>query len=609
MLKKIIAGSLAALLISSQLLCASAKGFSDVDQNAYSWAVTQINEMTDSGIINGFEDGTFRPANGVTRIDSLLLISRILGVNDETEQKIVELAENNYYADVNLLKYPAYQKNLAYILYRNMFTAAELRNFLAGDLGGQALKRYEAAVLLVKMTGNTSGVSKTDSVTLPFSDTNDIPKEAQPYVYYCYKNGLMKGMDGNKFEPMGTVTRAQMAVMLYNCMKNMDFSVVVGTVNEVSGFENSIKYTNEFGAKETFNNTGSVRITLNGEDITDLDKIASGDTVNIHYSGKTIFLVEALTVIKDETVEGLYAGKGASSTVTKILVRPVGGASTDTADYILADDVRVYLGDKKASLSDLKNGDHVKLTIQNSRVTIINAAERQTEVNGYIAGFTYEGQGSMDIKLSDNSVVTYKFTNSQVNVKRNGKEATIRELLIGDKVTATLNYELITAIEASSTTRNYEGTIEEIIISKKNPKIKINVGSEVIECAMDNSIEITINGEPATIYDMKLGYTAKVQTDSSTVTSVAITSTPSVDNVNLMGTVLEVNTNYASITLQLNDGTPTQVFVRKSANIINGTTGRSVTLSSIKKGSVITAVVSTSGFTSEAISIVVLETE
>ena len=77
MLKKIIAGSLAALLISSQLLCASAKGFSDVDQNAYSWALTQINEMTDSGIINGFEDGTFRPANGVTRIDSLLLISRI----------------------------------------------------------------------------------------------------------------------------------------------------------------------------------------------------------------------------------------------------------------------------------------------------------------------------------------------------------------------------------------------------------------------------------------------------------------------------------------------------------------------------------------------------
>ena len=142
-----------------------------------------------------------------------------------------------------------------------------------------------------------------------------------------------------------------------------------------------------------------------------------------------------------------------------------------------------------------------------------------------------------------------------------------------------------------------------------NPKIKINVGSEVIECAMDNSIEITINGEPATIYDMKLGYTAKVQTDSSTVTSVAFTSTPSVDNVNLMGTVLEVNTNYASITLQLNDGTTTQVFVRKSANIINGTTGRSVTLSSIKKGSVITAVVSTSGFTSEAISIVVLETE
>ena len=603
MLKKIIATVICAALVLSQFTL-SAFAFDDVDAEKFSWAVEQINEMAELKIINGFEDGTFRPDQGVTRIDSLLLISRILGVNDEAEAKIVELAENEYFKDVNLLKYPNYQKNLAYLLYRGVFSPDELRNYLNLDLGQQPLKRYEAAVLMVKMSNAESQLLAADSITLPFSDKDTIPAKVAPYIYYCYQNGLMKGVEDNKFDPNGTVTRAQMAVLLYNAMKSLDFTTVCGTVDEVSGFENSITYTNEFGDKEVFNNTGDIRITKDIKDTTDIESVSTGDIIHVHYSGKNIILIETLTVLKDEVIEGLYAGKGTSSTIQKVLIRDINDDSK-VSSYILDEDVRVYLDGEEVSASALQSGDRIKLTIRDSRVTIINAAARKTTLNGYISAFDFEGTGKLAVKLSNNKIVEYPLSENAVSVTRNGDEVTMRDLKIGDKVTVQLEYDIIQSIDATSVKKTLEGKIEEIVISSVAPKIKINVGKEVVECAMDNSIAITINGEEATIYDVRLGYAATVKTDSSTVMEVAITSTPTVESVNVMGTVTEVNTNYSSITLQLNDGTYEKVFVKSGASIINGESGKKTTLASIKAGDTLTAVVSTTGFTAEAISIVV----
>lgn len=601
MFKKIIATVLCAALLLSPL---SVFAFDDVNPEQYSWAVNQINEMADMKIINGFEDGTFRPSEGVTRVDSLLLISRILGATDASEDEIITLAENEYFKDVNTLGYPAYQKNLAYLLYRGVFTPNAMRTFLGNGMGKEPLKRYEAAALMVKMAGAEDKLLDADSIILPFTDKDSIPASAIAQVYYCYQNGLMKGVEDNKFDPSGIVTRAQMAVLLYNAMKSLDFTTVCGTVDSVDGFQNAITYTDEFGNSEVFNNTGDIRITKDTKDITDLESISTGDLIHIHYSGKDIILVETLTVLQDEVIEGYYAGKGASSTIQKVSIRDIND-SNKISNYILADDVRIYLDGEEVSPSALQLGDRIKVTIRDSRVTIINAAARKTTINGYINEFDFEGTGKLSIKLSTNKIVTYPLYEGDVSVTRNGDKVTMRDLKIGDKVTVQLEYDIIHVIDATSVKKTLEGKIEEIIISSVAPKIKINVGKEVIECAMDNEIVITINGEEATIYDVRLGYAATVKTDSSTVMEVAITSTPTVESVNVMGTVTEVNTNYSSITLQLNDGTYEKVFVKSGATILNGESGKKATLASIKPGDTLTAVVSTTGFTAEAISIVV----
>ena len=79
--KRFLSILLCALMVFTAF-AASAASFPDVDSQKYSWAYEQIQEMASKKIIAGFEDGTFRPENSVTRVDSLLLVSRIIGASE-----------------------------------------------------------------------------------------------------------------------------------------------------------------------------------------------------------------------------------------------------------------------------------------------------------------------------------------------------------------------------------------------------------------------------------------------------------------------------------------------------------------------------------------------
>ena len=83
-LKKVLALVVAVAMIASMGLVASAASYSDVASNA-SYA-DAVNLLSNLGIINGYEDGTFRPDNTVTRAEAAAMIVRMLGLDDEVEQ-------------------------------------------------------------------------------------------------------------------------------------------------------------------------------------------------------------------------------------------------------------------------------------------------------------------------------------------------------------------------------------------------------------------------------------------------------------------------------------------------------------------------------------------
>lgn len=83
-LKKVLALVVAVAMFASMSLVASAATYTDVASTA-SYA-DAVNLLSNLGIIKGYEDGTFRPDNTVTRAEAATMIVRMLALDNDVEQ-------------------------------------------------------------------------------------------------------------------------------------------------------------------------------------------------------------------------------------------------------------------------------------------------------------------------------------------------------------------------------------------------------------------------------------------------------------------------------------------------------------------------------------------
>ena len=79
-MKKLTSAIIAfAISVSALVPVFAADTFKDVNSKSYSWAYGAVEDMVERGIISGYEDGTFRPGNSVSRMDAFALFSRLIG--------------------------------------------------------------------------------------------------------------------------------------------------------------------------------------------------------------------------------------------------------------------------------------------------------------------------------------------------------------------------------------------------------------------------------------------------------------------------------------------------------------------------------------------------
>lgn len=75
MKKKVLGLAAAALIASSVTAYANGITFSDIE---YSFAKKDIQALSDRGIINGYDNGTFQPKNNITREEAAAIINRLI---------------------------------------------------------------------------------------------------------------------------------------------------------------------------------------------------------------------------------------------------------------------------------------------------------------------------------------------------------------------------------------------------------------------------------------------------------------------------------------------------------------------------------------------------
>ncbi len=604
MFKKILSAAVAlCFACTAFMLPVSAESsFSDVISPDYDWAMDEIEEMTTLGIIKGYTDGTFRPANTIKKIEALLLLARASGYTNSDYAPFIDYAITLYSSALDEYDlgstYNEYKDEVAFLLYRGVLDTDDLDDYLSD--ASSALKRYEAAILLTKLMGAEDSVKNNTAVVLDYADYNDIPVSARAYVEYVTQEGLMKGLEDNTFGPNENVTRVQITILLHRILDALDYTTVAGTVKSVDSSDSEISIVEDDStSSEKYSiNLNKVSVIKDGFAVSNLSGIASGSRALLLYSGNDLVSLEILSSAEEkETVSGRLADISVKSKYTAFYV--IDAKTGDSQEYrILTDsEPEVVYNGKNSSFDKLSSGDYVTLTIESGAITRIEAETGDKTVSGTIRSISTSPEYSLTLRLNDDDGNTTTNTaeysvSDDVSVTRNKSKSSLRSLLTGDKVTLTIEGGIVTKIVATSTRSSASGTISSILISS-SPQLGIKSGGEELIYDISGDATFTVGGNSGSIYDLALGANVEVDIESDTITSVTASSASS--SYTKVGVIEGINTSYGFINVNI-DGSTEQIFVSKSgsssvsATIIDSSTGKSLSFSKLAEGSTITAV-------------------
>ncbi|MBO4896836.1 MAG: S-layer homology domain-containing protein [Clostridia bacterium] len=208
-MKKLLLILLAFTLIFSMPQAALASSFPDVDDSH--WAINYINNLVAAGTINGFEDGTFRPGEIVTRAQFVKMIGY---GSTRREYDFPDIAPDHW----------AYE----YIMTCEL--AAKPNGNFEPNL---PITRNEVVSLLWIRAGKPAGVTAPPNI-------NRQGSSAQA-VSWAYSTGLVVGDDYLNLRLKDSLTRAEAAKIIV-CSRELDNTT--GTPIEGSSYKRKVSYYN-----------------------------------------------------------------------------------------------------------------------------------------------------------------------------------------------------------------------------------------------------------------------------------------------------------------------------------------------------------------------------
>lgn len=568
----------ASLLLSSIALPAFAVTFNDVESDAtVSWAKDSITKMTDAGYIKGYEDGTFRPYRAITKIESLILMSRMLGY-ENSEFSSVARAASTAYKSIASKYNTTYANEISYLMYCGVLKESDLVDYASAANANTQLLRYQAAVLMSKLMGADSEAKAYTVSTATYADDSAIPTTARPYVEYVSANNIMNGMDKTadgkaQFSPLTSLTRAQMATLLARMMDKLELKYVSGTVDSVSSSKISVDGTSLGIMTDT-----KVYISGGTASVSDISSGADASVVSIRKNALAITAQEAQN---STVVYGVITRKVENADGKKLTIADYED-NENSETYTVKDSCKITVDGAKATLADLKNNDFVKVTITGSSISEISTESKSLTVKGIIVSTEYDNDDHVYINVSDTdgeNTQQYVVSSKGADITRDGSEAEFSALTKGDKVTLKLTYGKVTSVTASGNTVGFSGLLKEIVISS-NPSLTITIDGQDKKYFLRSDAKITVSGTAATIYDLRPNVTVTGTLDSSEIKTVSASTASVNEKGELTGIVTGKNTSYKVITVKDDNGNVQSVYYNNNTKVLssNGTTSSVRTL-------------------------------
>ncbi|MBQ2891079.1 MAG: S-layer homology domain-containing protein, partial [Clostridia bacterium] len=497
--KRLLCGVICIAILTASLMV-SAADFSDIKGH---WAETYVKAMVDKCYIKGYTDGTFKPDKTITNTEALILLSRMLGVDDEDYKVIVDAALE---ANSSVLsKYSTdYKEEMAYLLYRGVIDKDDLDTYISSANKNKTLLRYQCAILLTKLLGAEEEVKNSVFISSSYSDTAQIPSDARPYVEYVREAKIMEGMGADSygdpiFGPNQSVTRGQMAKMLSSLIDVLDIKLVSGSVSAVDTFAETVKVSNKEYTVED-----DTIIKLDGKDA-DFDDIKEKMEVQIIIVKDKVSMISASKgEVKDEPIRGIISSVSSGATGRTIIIADPEKTSNKTT-YDVSDDVVVVIQKAEDLYSKLKSNQYVELTVEKDVVTRIEVLDKNMTVAGTLVSKDITSTDSLVTVADVKGNETVYVCEDGVEVVRNGKTVKLSDLIAGDSVSLKLTYHKVTKISAESKSQSSSGIIKSITHTESGSYLEIKEKNDTTKYSIASDAIIKVDGSDATVFDLRPG--------------------------------------------------------------------------------------------------------
>lgn len=439
---------------------------SDLDGH---WAENVITEWMDYGIINGYEDGTIRPNNKITRAEMTAMLDRVMDYQTKADNTFSDLG-NSWYTDV--------------ILKAN--AAGVISGYPDGTVKPDAtITRQEA----VAMFSRVLSLDTKNAPEATFTDNADVAGWAKDAVNAMAAADYIHGSDG-QFRPNDGITRAEVVTILNNIFDKL--------------YQKAGEYTGDVDGSAV----------INTDQVTLKDMTISGDLIIAEGVG------DGHVVLDNVTVDGklIVRGGGENSVIIK------GDSKIDNISVERIDGAVRVAVEGNASVNAVlidNGGQDVKIE---GAVGTVNVASANVNVD--ITG------AAKDINVADtatNATITVTSTATADKVSTSAENTTI--IVAGTvsniDIADTANNSVVTTqsgatidkvtTAAGSTTVEGSGTVTNVVVGENASDATVTTEGTKVE---NNSSSNVTTGDDSVIAPGTTDTTPGSTTETPSVPSV-----------------------------------------------------------------------------------------
>lgn len=296
-----VAGAVTAPVSVTATTAASAGIFSDV-KSGY-WAEKHIYKLAAQNILIG-NNGLFRPGDAVTQQEAIAMAIRF--VNRESEIPSADKAKlpegvttSNYFKSYVSL---AFTLGLVDEKEETKVTVDK------GTWGEKKASREWITKLLIRAIDKEAEAKAAQKTNTDFADNDKISDSAKGYVNVAVNLNIAQGINGNKFDPQGNVTRAQLATFFSRGENYTDYSYAgqyKGYITELTDSKLTL-YTGNTYVTLT-RNANTAFFTSTSEQSIAAEDLALFSEVLVSGKNQTAAYVESLNnTPKTEAIQGSF---------------------------------------------------------------------------------------------------------------------------------------------------------------------------------------------------------------------------------------------------------------------------------------------------------------